>query len=323
MKFKNMKRFGSIIMSGVLALSLAVPAFATSNTTEITGTVQPITLRVVVPTTGAAIINPYGLPYTLGDSTISGQQITTTAPMVIQNRSSVALAVTANVSAKDVSTGVTLEAANAGTDYTTATDKKLHVVFEAFTADELTALNVTDNDTLRPMHAALDSADAVLTGDVTTTAADATGTLVLREAADGEVQSGGAAMFRLSGEVAKKASWTADDKFTATIAFTFEPGEYTKNAGTLALARTIGVGAADNTTADITFTSALPQGVTGTPVYSSSDPSKMTIVAATGSDPVKVKAVAAGSANLIVTIEGSDGLIYTSSLAVTVGNNAT
>lgn len=324
MKFMNMKRFGSIVMAGALALSLTAPAFATStpaNSTAITGTYTPITLRVTVPTTGAAIINPYGLPYSLGESTISGQQIVTTAPLVIQNRSAVALAVTANLSATP-STGVTLEAGTASTDYTTEATKKLHVVFEAFTADELTALNVTDNDTLRPMFAALDSADAVLTGDVLSTAADATGTLVLRESADGEVQSGGAAMFRLTGEAAKKATWEATDKFDAVIAFTFEPGQYTKSAGTLALARTIGVGNSDNTTADIQFTSALPEGVTGTPVFTSSDTSKMTIDAATDSTPAKVRAVGAGNANLIVTIEGSDGLTYVSTLAVTVGNNA-
>lgn len=321
MKFMNMKRFASVAMAGALSLSLAVPAFAADNTTTITGAYTPITLRVTVPTTGTAIINPYGLPYQMGESTISGQQITTGAPLVLQNRSSVALGVTANVTGT-ASTGVTLEAAGTTADYSTVTDKKLHVVFEAFKADELTSLNVTDNDVLRPMFAELDSADAVLTGDVTTTAADATGDgLVLREAdANGEVQSGGAAMFRLSGEAAKKASWEATDTFSATIAFTFEPTEYTKSAGTIALARTIGVGTADNTTADIQFTPALPTGVTAkTTTWASSDTTKMTIDQTSG---LKVKAVAAGTATLTVTIEGSDGLTYTSSLDVTVGNNS-
>lgn len=31
MKFMNMKRFGAVVMAGVLALSLAVPAFAESS----------------------------------------------------------------------------------------------------------------------------------------------------------------------------------------------------------------------------------------------------------------------------------------------------
>lgn len=328
MKFMNMKRFGSVAMAGALALSLTVPAFAGStpaNTTTISGAAQPIDVRVVVPTTGAAIINPYGLPYTLGDATISGQQIVTTAPLVLQNRSAAALAVTANLSGT-AGTGVTLEDSTASTNYATETGKKLHVVFEAFTADTLTALNVTDNDTLRPMFAALDSADAVLTGDVTTTAADATGSLVLREAADGEVQAGGAAMFRLSGEAAKKASWVAADTFTATIAFTFEPAEYTKSAGTIALTtnnsnQTFGVGTADTSTGTATLTPALPSGVTAKSTeWTTSDATKVDITAQAATTAT-LKAKAAGTATITVTIVGSDDLTYIATLSVTSGNN--
>lgn len=323
MKFMNMKRFGSIVMAGALALSMAAPAFATYNTT-ITGSVQPITLRVTVPTTGAAIINPYGLPYTMATTTISGQQIVTTAPLVIQNKSSVALSVAANVTGT-ASNGVILEASSATTDYTTAEDKKLQVKFEAFTADTLTALNVADTDVLRPLHAALDSDDAVLTADVTTTATNATGTLVLREGKDDEVQSGGAAMFRLSGKVAKKAAWAADDTFGATIAFTFEPGEYTKSAGTIALSTTgnvtFGVGGSDTPNGTATLTPALPTGVTAkTTVWDSSEPTKVEIVSQTATTAT-LKAKAEGASTITVTIEGSDGLTYISTLDVTAGNN--
>lgn len=327
MKFMNMKRFGSIVMAGALALSMAAPAFAATNTTEISGSFTPITLRVTVPATGAAIINPYGLPYTLGESTISGQQIVTTAPLVIQNRSTVALAVTANLSGT-TSTGVTLDndTAAGSADYTAETSKKLHVVFEAFKANELNSLNVTDNDTLRPMFAALDSADAVLTGAVTTTAADATGAgLVLREANDGEVQSGGAAMFRLTGEAAKKAPWVAEDTFTATIAFTFEPGQYTASAGVIPEpSRSIGIGSQDNSSATVTgFTPDLPDGVNATStVWSSSDTTKMTVTESAGTVTIKpATGATAGSADLIVTIVGSDGITYTSSKTITIEDN--
>lgn len=44
-------------MAGALALSLAVPAFA-SNSTDITGTYQAVTIDVTVPTSGTAQINP-------------------------------------------------------------------------------------------------------------------------------------------------------------------------------------------------------------------------------------------------------------------------
>lgn len=324
MKFMNLKRFGSVALAGAVVMAMSAPAFAAdppANTTTISGAYNAIDLRVVVPATGNAIINPYGLPYQMGDATISGQQITTGAPLVLQNKSTVPLAVTANLSGTG-STGVTLEAASATTDYTTSTDKKLHVVFEAFTADSLTALNVTDTDTLRPLFAALDSDDAVLTGDVTGTAANATGSLVLREGADGEVQSGGAALYRLSGEVSKKAAWTSADTFTATIAFTFEPSEYTKNAGTLELSRPITMNVSGSTTADISFTSALPTGVTATSTtYTSSDETVMKIQdGGTGSSGKQAKAISAGTAVLTVTIEGSDHLTYKSTLSVTVGS---
>lgn len=315
---KKFRRLGSMALAGAMAMSMAVPAFA-ANETTITGTYTPIELRVVVPATGGAIINPYGLPFQLGESTISGQQITTSAPLVIQNKSSVALAVTANLQGTP-SSGVTLEASTASTNYDTETTKKLHVVFEAFETT-LDTNNVTDNDTLRPMFAALDSADAVLTGDVTTTAGDATGTLVLREANDGEVQSGGAAIYRLSGEVAKKAAWAADDNFEAKVAFTFEPGEYTKSAGTIASQRNMGMsGGADNTST-MTLTPDLPSGVTATSTtWTSSDETviKVDTATATTATTAKYKAIGAGTADVIVTIAGSDGLTYKATLSITV-----
>lgn len=55
MKFMNKKRFGSTVMAGALALSLAAPAFAANNTsTTITGAYADIPIAVSVPTTGTA-----------------------------------------------------------------------------------------------------------------------------------------------------------------------------------------------------------------------------------------------------------------------------
>lgn len=315
MKIMNLKRFGSVALAGAMAMSMAVPAFAANQSVVVSGSYTPIDLRVVVPTTGTAIINPYGLPIQIGDATISGQQITTSAPLVIQNRSAVALSVSASLSAT-TSTGVTLEPASASTDYTTATDKKLHVVFEAFTS-ELDANTATDNDTLRPLFAALNSDDAALSGDVTTTAADATGSLVLREANDGEAQRGGVALFRLSGEAAKKATWEATDTFEATIAFTFEPGEYSPSAGAFELATTsLSMSGTDRT--PLVFTPALPDGVTGTPVFTSSDEAVVKIVDVSGVETVR--AYSAGTATLTATITGSDGVTYTSTVDITVAS---
>ena len=82
MKFMNKKRFASSVLAGTLALSLAAPALAANNTTtNIAGSYADIPIAVVVPTTGTAQINPYGLPVSItksNDSTVdlTGQKIT-------------------------------------------------------------------------------------------------------------------------------------------------------------------------------------------------------------------------------------------------------
>lgn len=60
---KTMKnRVLSGAMAGVLAMSLAVPAFAADDhTTVVTGKYQDTPIAVTVPETGKAFINPYGL----------------------------------------------------------------------------------------------------------------------------------------------------------------------------------------------------------------------------------------------------------------------
>lgn len=320
MKFMNLKRFASTALAGALALSMAVPAFAAANTTVISGAYEAVTLSVTVPTTGKAIINPYGLPYKLSaDYSVSNQQITTAAPLLIQNKSDVALAVTANLKGQ-ASTGVTLEADGVTPDYSGVTDKKLHVTFQAFEAAGVDTNNATDNDILIPKFIALENGDAKLTGDVTTTAADATGTLVLREGKDNELQNGGAAFIRLSGEVAKKAAWATTDTFTATIAFTFEPSVYTKSAGEIdAGSVDLANFAAANSPATLTLTPALPENVTATSTeWVSSDITAVKVEKnAADANKAALTHVAAGTAKITVTIKGSDGVTYVSEVNVT------
>lgn len=320
MKFMNLKRFASTALAGALALSMAVPAFAAANTTVISGAYEAVTLSVTVPTTGKAIINPYGLPYKLSaDYSVSNQQITTAAPLLIQNKSDVALAVTANLKGQ-ASTGVTLEADGDTADYSGVTDKKLHVTFQAFEAAGVDTNNATDNDILIPKFIALEDGDAKLTGDVTTTAADATGTLVLREGKDNELQNGGAAFIRLSGEVAKKAAWATTDTFTATIAFTFEPSVYTKSAGEIdAGSVDLANFAAANSPATLTLTPALPENVTATSTEWVSSNIAAVKVEKNAADANKAALthVAAGTAKITVTIKGSDGVTYVSEVNVT------
>lgn len=321
MKAMNFKRVASTALAGVLALSMAAPAFAAANTTTITGNYNEIKLAVAVPATGKAVINPYGLPFTIGSETVSGQQITTIAPLTIQNRSAVALKVTAEVTGTP-STGVTLESYDA-TDYAdTVTDKKLKVQFQAFEAPTVTELNATDTEVLIPLFAALKDADAVLTADVTTTKADTTGDLILREGnADNELQAGGAAFFRLNGKAAIKATWTSTDNFSATIAYTFTPDTYAMNAGTIAgvgNTNVVDMSALGTLVLTLTPDSSVAGLADAEWEWSSSDETKAT-VAVNASDAKKatVTGIAAGAATITATAT-VDGQVYSASFAVDV-----
>ncbi len=236
MKFLNKKRIASATLAGALALSMMTPAFAAEkNTTNIAGTYTPITLAVAVPATGKAIINPYGLPYTLDETNvISGQQITTGAPLTVQNRSSVALSVSAKLTGEvPTGSGFTFES-SAPADG--VTDKKGQVIFQMFPANDITEATLEDTAVLIGGFANLKDEDALpaTPAVVSTTAANVADILVLREGKDGELQKGGAAYFRLSGKVAQEADWQATDTFSVKVAFTFTPSSFEKNAGTLA-----------------------------------------------------------------------------------------
>ena len=317
MKFMNMKRFASTVLAGTMALSLAVPAMAEDQTTVITATYADTDLEVTVPATAAAVINPYGLPVQMEDAvtSLSGQPITIAAPLLIQNQSSVALKVGASI-ATTVETGMTLETADGG-DYDTNPAKELYVEFQAFEAAGIDGSTAEDPTKTNPAWAGLKDADATLkvaldTAGAVDAAAVVTGDdLVLREGKDGLSQAGGVAFVRLSGKVAKKAAWAETDKLVATITYSFEPATYTKSAGTLAPAVTT-ISLAGTPQQALTFTSALPTGVTATETtYTSSDPAVVE-VAANGAN---VTGKSVGTATVTVTIKGSDGIIYTATTA--------
>lgn len=288
MKSTNLKRFGAAALSGAMALSMAAPAFAAdppdaTSAITINGTYQPITLNVILSNqTGAARINPYGLPFDLthqetGDSgtdtvidgTISGQQVTTTTPLYIANGSAVALSVTAEVNgtvAGDDNHVVLIEDATAVNTAAEGTvSKNIAAKFEAFSAPATFEGDDTtwEKAEVNAVFAALESKDAALTApilpaDDNGNGKTTTGKLVLREGDDEHLpQAGSVAFFRLSGSVAKKPTeaWGTDDKFDTTIVFTFEPSEYVGTA-TLSGAESVAAGS----TAKLTV-AGLPDGV--------------------------------------------------------------
>ena len=324
MKFMNMKRFASTVMAGALTLSLAVPAFAADSQTVITATYAETALDVVVPANTNATINPYGLPVTMEDglTTISGQPITIATPLTVQNQSSVALKMNAKITTT-VETGMTLEAADGG-DYDTNTAKELFVEFQAFETafDGTTVLDPTKTG---PAWAGLEDDAAALNVTLKTTAvdtaADGTGSIVLREGKDSLAQAGSIAFVRLSGKVAKKAAWAATDKLVATITYSFEPAVYTKSAGTIAGAGGDTAASADGGTLSVTLTPDLPTGVTVDKwEWSSSNTTEATVAALTDTTKATLTDVTGGTAGTVeitATGTGSDGVVYTSTFTFT------
>ena len=283
MKNVNLKRLASMAMAGVMTLSLAVPALAEDSTT-ITGKYTEVELQVTVPGDTNAIINPYGLPTPTmedGETVISGEPITTGAPLIISNQSKVDLAVGVKGTITPT-TGVKIVANEAAvtvsTPATTAQPKNIWVDFEMFAAPDITVDNETDPSVTNPAYAALNKA----TPDVTFTFAtntddsaktvEATDTLVLRAGKDETTQKGGAAYIRLHGAVAKKPTktagsaleddpWVAADGFTAKIVYSFEPSEYATEVDVNLAADTIGEGTG-STAQTTTLSIDVPTGKT-------------------------------------------------------------
>lgn len=336
MKFMNLKRFGSIAMAGALALSLAAPAFATNSV--ITGNYKEVRLAVTVPSTGKAVINPYGLPITLSEKySISGQGISNAAPLTVQNRSAVPLKVNVSITATKTGNFAFETATSIGS---TETGNKGLVKFEMFPAPALTETTLENEDALIGGFAALDSAKALPANGLQVKGVDgtpdaATNILTLREgSADGSLQAGGAAYFRLTGEAVKAptTAWAAADGFTATIAFTFEPSAtaFSLSAGTLAKDATAvssdELTAISTTGVKLLLTSALPDTLTPTAqntvwtvddeesfsvTIDATNPLKATLKAKTGNtapatnDPV----------NVTVTITDTNGIPYVATVS--------
>lgn len=238
MKFMNMKRFGSIAMAGAMAMSLTAPAFAGStpaaqpeNSTKFETTFNQPEIAVTVPQSGNATINPFGLPVMLGEEVaLSGQPITS-LPVLVENRSPVALAVSASVKSTVKGSFTFSDTAIADNE----TGNKGNVKFQMFPAPGVT--EGYDIAEFYQMFADLtdDTAGHDAAKDITLKASasgqpdpKADNIIVLREASGGELQNGGAAFFRLSGTVAKRptTAWVAADGFEALIQFSFEPSEY-------------------------------------------------------------------------------------------------
>jgi len=122
-----MKKFTSLILALVMALSLAVPGFAANKdtdlgqSTKITSATNEATIKVTVPATLTAVLNPYGIGYKVNDTWLAAQtynqnQIASPDNLII-SQSNIPLDVYVNAVGTP-SSGVTLESGSVGTKKT-------------------------------------------------------------------------------------------------------------------------------------------------------------------------------------------------------------
>lgn len=264
------KRLATLALAGAMTLSLASPAFASSNTTEVTGTYKAVTIAVDVMPQAVAFINPYGLDIdvpqdghttTSGAATtkISGQQIVS-APMALKNKTGMDLTVNATVTTT-IPAAATGEVAMKLASSTTkgvgsdpdaegyvppATAKSAFVYLEAKQEPTLTgADSAVDAAAIATKFAAWGAStfDAEKNPVLNATRAVTQNDLVILRAADmsgnggafAAYKAGSIALVRLAGDcvTAPKDEWKTTDTFTASIAYTFAPANITKYTVTL------------------------------------------------------------------------------------------
>lgn len=201
-----------------MALSLAVPAFASGNTatsltqnTEVTGNTEVPTISITVPATAAVIVNPYKMTVQNDAGTDVTDQIVS-ATQYIKNESDVALKVSTEVTGKPAGTLTLATATTQGTKAVTTNSVFMYFEIGAATADD-----GTGDPTWA---AAYDSkaATQILVGSKAVKKAD----MLTLGAGD---QAATYAAYRLTGDAASAptTAWTSADKVDVAIAFTFTP----------------------------------------------------------------------------------------------------
>lgn len=249
------KRILSSVIAAASAASMALPVFAANMDTEITGTYSAPTIAVTVPTTGNAVINPYGLGMEVTKSdnttkvTVAGQ--IATAPLYITNESSMRLSVGASVSGEitargEEDTAIPLKFATTSTKgngtnpdeegyVAPATAKSVYVTLQV--AD--TTIATADATEAKVKDAVIDeyikdsawteAAKKELVVGLKDVKGDGLATLekptVGTDGAVTAYPAGSIVMFRLTGDCTEspKTAWDEKDGFTVNVAFTFKP----------------------------------------------------------------------------------------------------
>jgi hypothetical protein len=238
----NHKRILSLILAGAMSAALAVPAFAaetpdySNRTTKVTAGYEDVKIEVVVPTEGTVYINPYALPVKVGTGSSTdvklSQQIAT-KPLLIRNRSEVALNV--NISAETQVEGQLTTATSSIADVTTDTKNDAFMYVAVVTSGLAEAEDYEDSaiaDDYATVSAKLPAYDETkMIALSSTKVVSKTNMAVLAKSTmdtDGtfsKYAAGSTAYVVVTGNCAQspKSAWTAADKATINLTFTFTP----------------------------------------------------------------------------------------------------
>ena len=297
-----MKKITSMFLALVMALALAVPAFASSGTVKVDGSIQLPTINVVLPTTASMVMNPYKMSVKLDpkDPASAVQDQIVSPVMEVKNLSNIDVQVGIKVQGTIKNTTDTAPAFKASSA-AASTDKEayIYVAFEIGDA----GLDVTDTNGSGGSTVVLDATEQEVTDFASTASAGNANTL--KASADLKAPAtDGVLGFKFFGDVAPVTTWTDKDTMAATIAFTFTP---VANDPTATTTYGITIGTITNGTATVA-TAAAGDTVTLTATPNSGE----TSVAWT---------VTGASGNVTVTPDGSNALVGTFTMpaeAVTV-----
>ncbi len=229
----TMKKITSLALSGALALSLSAPAFAAdpdtkelsldapSANTTISVTTKAPTIKVTIPQTGAALLNPYKMSVKPIDATgaedASGtavQDQILSPTQYITNESDVAVSISADITGKPAK-NVSLANADWGTK--PPTTNSVFMYFQILNTDDNTSDVTWDNFDAKSTKQAVVATTKVSKPDMVTLAADT----------DPDTTDTGDtyAAFHFGGKVVEKPAkaWTAADTVDVTIAFSVAP----------------------------------------------------------------------------------------------------
>lgn len=299
------KKFLSLVLAMVMALSLAVPAFASANTdtsltqsTAIGGTTKIPTIKITVPATGSVVLNPYEMGVTVDGNTISDPIVS--VPQYVINASDVAVKVKATVTGKPSGAAKLVDASTA-TDTTGINNVFLQYIYE-----------IGDDNTVDP-----DGTNKIVVkakGEATDLGTLAQGTGTAAAAA------GAYLAYKLTGDLVAipTKAWTEKDTVSVNVAYTFIPQKYEAappSAGDASVTVAI-----SGTTATATF-NAGTSGLTATSyAWTSSDTTEATVSGSTTATETISQAGTATSGNtsiIAVTVTLSNGATVTGSATYT------